>query len=120
MKNDENRIEERLLSNASLDELIRMKMEEEIAKTFEKSKQKPQKQVITDISKVPQKLIFSKFAVYKLFNKSNRTETFINGLQAEAMLGVQNTVRERIGSGKTDVFSTDSAYVKFEKVIIEV
>lgn len=116
MKKDQNEAEQRLLTHASLDELIKMKMEEELKAEFEKAKQKPQIQVINDISKVPKDLIFSKKAVYKIFNRINKTETYINGLQAESMLGLQNNIREKIKSGQMDAFSTDSAYVKFEKI----
>lgn len=115
-KEDELSKEQKLLSHASLDELIKMKMEEELKAEFEKAKQKPQKQTITDISKVPTELIFSKKAVYKIFNRINKTETYINGMQAESMLGLQNSVREKIKCGQMDAFSTDGAYVKFEKV----
>ena len=116
MKKDEKELEERLLSHASLDELIKMKMEEEIKTEFEKSNHKPKKVKITDISKVPTPLIFSKSAVYKMFNRINKSETYLNGIQAEAMTGLQSNVREQIKDGKMDAFSTDSAYVKFEYV----
>lgn len=115
-KKDTNEIEQRLLSQASLDELIKIKMEEELKAELEKAKEKPKKKIITDISKVPVELIFSKEAVYKLFNRENKTETFINGIQAESMLGLQNNIREKIKSGQMDAFSTDKAYVKFEKI----
>jgi len=116
MKKDEQDLEQRLLSHASLDELIKMKMEEELKAEFDKAKEKPERVTITDISKVPTKLIFSKQAVYRIFNRLNKTETYINGMQAEAMLGLQNSIREKIKSGQMDAFSTDSAYVKFEKI----
>lgn len=111
-----NEDEIKLLNHASLDDLIKMKMEEELKAEFEKAKQKIKTQIITDISKVPMELIFSKKSVYKLFNRINKTETFINGMQAESMLGLQNSVREKIKSGQMDAFSTDEVYVKFEKV----
>lgn len=110
--------EQRLLNHASLDELIKIKMEEELKTEFENAKQKPQTKVVTEISQVPQDLIFSKHAVYRLFNRVNKTETFINGLQAEAMLGVQNAIREKVRHGEMDAFSTDEAYIKFEKIEI--
>lgn len=118
MKKDMNDYEQRLLSHASLDELIKMKMEQELQAELDKINEKPQKQIVTDIAKVPKELIFSKQAVFKIFNRINKTETYLNGLQAEAMLGVQNAVREKIRSGQLDVFSTDTAYVKFEKIEI--
>lgn len=116
MKNNQNELEQRLLSQASLDELIKMKMEEELKAKYEEVEKEKIKKTITEISKVPSNLIFSKYAVYKLFNRVNRTETYINGLQAEAMLGLQSNVREKIKSGQMDVFSTPNAYIRFEKV----
>lgn len=118
MKKQINDYEQRLLSHASLDELIKMKMEQELQAELDKLKDTPKKQVITDIAKVPKELIFSKQAVFKIFNRINKTETYLNGLQAEAMLGVQNAVREKIRSGQLDVFSTDNAYVKFDQIEI--
>lgn len=113
-----NDYEQRLLSHASLDELIKMKMEQELQAELDKLSEAPKKQVVKDITKVPPELIFSKKAVFKIFNRINKTETFLNGLQAEAMLGVQNSIREKIRSGQLDVFSTDTAYVKFEEIEI--
>lgn len=116
MKKQENDIEQRLLGNASLDELIKIKMEEELKEEFEKAKEKIEKQTVTDISKAPTELIFSKQAVYKVFNRITKSETYINGLQAEGLLGLQTTMREKIKSGQMDAFSTNNAYVKFEKI----
>ncbi len=116
MKKDEKDIEQRLLSHASLDELIKMKMEEELKVEFDKSKENFQKTIITEISKVPTDLIFSKKAVYKMFNRINKSETYLNGMQAEAMIGLQNNIRDKVKSGQMDAFSTDSAYVKFESI----
>lgn len=118
MKKDIITDEQRLLSSASLDDLIKMKMEEEMLKEFEKSKIVKEKQVITDISKVPSDLIFSKGSVFKIFNRKNKLESFINGIQAEAMLGLQTALREKIKSGQMDAFSTENAYVKFKKIVL--
>lgn len=115
-KKDENEREQRLLSQSSLDDLIKMKMEEELNAEFVKLKENPPKQLIKEISKVPTELIFSKKAVYKIFNRVYKTVTYINGLQAESMLGLQNTVREKMKSGQVDAFATDEAYIKFEEI----
>lgn len=113
---NEERIEQRLLNHASLDELIRMKMEEEINAEFEKSKEKPEKKILSRISEVPTDLIFSKKAVYKVFNRVNKVQTYINGLQAESMLGLQSAVRNKIKMGIMEAFSTETSYVKFEEI----
>lgn len=115
-KNDANDFEKRLLNQKSLDDLIKIKMEEELKMEMDKAKLKPKKQIVTDISKVPLNLIFSRHAVYKFFNRVNKTETYINGMQAEAMLGLQNAVRTKVKNGEMDAFSTETAYVKFEKI----
>jgi len=116
MTKQSDNLERRLLSDASLDELIKMKMEEELNAEFNKLKEQPKKEVITDISKVPKKLIFSKQAVYRLFNRINKTETYINGVQAEAMIGLQSAIRNKLQAGEISTFSTEDAYVKFEKI----
>lgn len=112
MKNKDN--EERLLSQASLDDLIKMKMEEELKAEFQKSKQTPKKEIVKDISKVPEDLIFSKKSVFKMFNRISKSETYLNGIQAEALIGLQTNVREKIRLGQMDAFSTEDVYVKFE------
>jgi len=115
-KKEESEIEQRLLSQTSLDELIKMKMEEELQAELQKAQEKQEVQIVTDISKVPTNMIFSKKSVFKLFHRINKTQTYINGVQAESMLGLQNTLREKIKSGQMDAFSTDIAYVKFQKI----
>ena len=115
-KKDENDIEQMLLKQKSLDDLIKIKMEEEIKAEFNRKKEKPSKKIIKEIAQVPKDLIFSKQAVYKVFNRTNKVETYINGFQAEAMLGLQNNVRAKIKAGEMDAFSTSNAYVKFEYI----
>jgi len=119
MSDKNKNIEEMLLTGASLDDLIRMKMEAEFKDEIEKakmSKNSPKKRIYTEIKDVPKSLIFSKQAVYKLFNRNTKQETFINGVQAEALIGLQNNVRTKFLNGEMSAFSTDEAYVKFEKV----
>lgn len=118
MNKDEKDIEERLLSNSSLDELIKIKMEQELKLEFDRSNLVPSINKVTDISKVPQHLIFSKKSVFRMFNRVNKSETFLNGIQAEAMIGLQSSVRDKIKAGLMDAFATDGAYVKFEGIEI--
>ena len=91
-------------------------MEQEIKDAMSFLNNKPQKRLEKNISKVPSYLIFSKFAIYKMFNRFSKTETYLNGIQAEALLGLQNSVREKILAGHADAFSTEDAYVKFDSV----
>lgn len=118
MKKETNDAEERLLQNKSLDELIKLKMEEEMKNEIENSKITPEKRIISTILEVPANMIFSRQSVFKVFNRKNRTETYVNGVQAEALLGTQTNTKEKIKSGITDTFSTENLYVRFEKIEI--
>lgn len=118
MKKETNDAEERLLKNKSLDELIKIKMEEELKNEIELAKITPEKKVITEISKVPANCIFGRQSVFKVFNRKNRTETYINGVQAEALLGAQTSTKDKIKAGETDTFATEDLYVKFDKIEI--
>jgi len=116
MKNKD--VEEMLLSGASLDELIKMKIEQEFMQDMQKTKEKAIPKKYTDIKKVPKDKIFSKDAVYKFFNRNTKCETYINGVQAEALIGVQNSVREKMLKGELSAFTTDNAYIKFDSVVV--
>ena len=107
-------IESALLSGKSIDELIKIKMKEEIKNTFEKVNKTPKKVKIFDIKEIPSKVLFSRNSVFKKYNKQNDTISYINGIQAEGLLGLDETSREKLLSGKIEVFSTYNSFVKFE------
>nr|DAT14476.1 MAG TPA: hypothetical protein [Caudoviricetes sp.] len=115
MKNNE--LEERLLNNASIDELIKMKIEKEFIEDLKKSKEKIPPKEYTDIKNVPSDKIFSKLSVYRYFNRKTKCETFVNGVQADALIGIQNNIREKMLKGELNAFTTENAYVKFEKAV---
>ncbi len=114
MNNKKQLIEDALLSGKSLDELIKMKMKEEIKSAFQKISTKFEKKRITDLKSVPKEYVFSKNSVFKKFNKRNNTISYINGIQAEGLLGLDDNSREKLQRGDIEVFSTDNAFVKFE------
>ncbi len=119
MKNKDE-IEQILISETSIDELIKRKIEEEFKTEFEQSKILPLTKIETNIANVPKSLIFSKQSVYKLFNRNTKTQTYINGIQAEALIGMQNSIREKMLNGEQSTFTTDDAYVKFERITLNV
>lgn len=112
-----NDVEEMLLNNASLDDLIKMKIEKEFMEDLKKSKEVPQKKTYTDIKLLPKEKIFSKYSVFRYFNRNTKCESFINGIQAEALTGTQYHIREKIAKGELNAFTTDDAYIKFEKAV---
>lgn len=117
---DKEDIEQILISETSIDELIKRKIEEEFITELEKSKHMPETKTETELAKVPKKLIFSKDAIYKVFNRITKSQTYINGVQAEALVGMQNNVREKMLKGEQSTFTTDDAYVKFERITYNV
>lgn len=112
-----NDAEEMLLKNASLEELIKMKIEKEFMDDLKNSKEVPKTKVYTDIKELPKEKIFSKESVFKYFNRNTKCESFINGIQAEALIGIQNNIREKMLKGELSAFTTDEAYIKFEKAV---
>ena len=118
MKKSEKITEEILLKNKSIDELIRIKLQEELKNAFNMRVGKQSKTIIRDIKKVPADKIFTKKAVFKVFNRETHVETMVNGLQAEALIGMQNDVREKFKNKETDIFSTDTLFVKFDSIEI--
>lgn len=117
MKNKKD-YEEILLNNKTMDDLIKMKIENEFKKNITNSNRKKQTRIITDIKKAPKDKIFTKAACFKIYNRITGTETMINGIQAEGMLGLQNTTRTKLLNGEISAFSTDDAYIKFEKLCL--
>lgn len=116
MKKTEKMTEEILLKNKSIDELIRIKMQEELKNAFNNRVGKRSKVIFRNIKDVPVEKIFTKKAVFRVFNRETQVETLINGLQAEALLGMQNDVREKFKRKETDIFSTDTLFVKFDSI----
>ena len=115
MKNND--AEERLLNSASLDDLIKMKIEKEFIEDLKKSKEKIPPKVYTNIKDIPSDKVFSKVSVFRYFNRKTKCETFVNGIQADALIGIQNNIREKMLKGELNAFTTETAYVKFEKAV---
>lgn len=112
MKNINNSdAEKMLLTGKSIDELIQIKIEEDYKTLL--NKPKPKEVKIENIANVSAENVFSKNSVFKVFNKKTGLECFINGIQAESMLGMQEKTRESIQKGITKAFVTDEAYVEF-------
>ena len=55
--------------------------------------------------------------MYRYFNRKTKCETFVNGVQADALIGIQNNIREKMLKGELNAFTTENAYVKFEKAV---
>lgn len=106
-------VEKMLLTGKSIDELIQMKIQQDYKELQERAKKVPTVRKIDNIADVPRDLIFSKLSVFKVFNKINQTESLINGIQAEAMLGMQETVRMAMLAGKINAFISGDSYVEF-------
>lgn len=114
MKDKDADIEQMLLNNKSLDDLIRQRIENEYISAIQKANEVKKKKRISDISQVPKDLIFTTKSIFRIFNRKSGTETKINGAQAEALLGLQNNIREKISNGQMNAFTTSDAYVKFD------
>lgn len=122
MTNKNKDIEEILLTGTSLDDLIRMKIESEFRNEIANTKTLNStnlKTIYTEIKDIPKELIFSKHATYRVFNRNTKLETFINGIQADALIGLQNNIRTKLLNKEISAFSTEDTYVKFEKACVK-
>lgn len=112
---DDKEIEQILLNDKKFNDLMNSRTEQEFHKMLEDENSKKEI-VITDIKKVPKNLLFSKKAIYEVINKDSKTCSYINGLQAEALLGSNDILRTKLLSYETDNFVSGSCYIKFVKV----
>lgn len=113
-----NEIEKILLNDEKYEKLISSKIEKDFENILkEKTSQKPE--IITEIAEVPQGLFFSKNSTFEVINKTNKTKSFINGLQAEGFLGANDFERSKLLKGETNAFVRDNIFVKFVKCKIK-
>lgn len=89
---DNNEIEEKLLFEDgadAYDQYLEGKVQAEIdfAKREREKLYSREKETITDIKKIPPDKKFHKDTIYKVFNRQQKTETFVTGEQAENLMG---------------------------------
>lgn len=112
MKEDKE-IEKILLNNEEYENFINKRTEQDFEKELENS---TSKSICTDDFKsVPKEELFSKNTLYSVINKTSKTKSYINGVQAEGFLGAQEIVRDNFLSKKTDSFVAGDMYIKFYK-----
>ena len=109
-------IEQILLNGDEYEKMVKTKIEQEFNEELKKSALISPKKYITNIKEVPSGKLFSKFSTFEVINKDSKTKSYINGLQAEGYLGIQNSDRIKLLAGETDSFVSGNSYVKFVKV----
>lgn len=100
-------------SSPSFDELMMQKFAQEAKTEIEEEKNKIDNQLIEDFKLLPQKFIFSTKSVYKLFNRVNKTQSFINGAQFESYVANNPTLKKKLLDKKIDCFANEQYYIKF-------
>lgn len=110
-----NNIDDAIFANSSVDDLMIKKLNIEAQKELEAASNPNSLQPVSvvEFSKLPAKFIFSKFACYKVFNRKNKTENFINGIQAESFLGTSKNLRFKLINREISSFATDDVFVRF-------
>ena len=105
-------IEEILLNDDNYEKFLAKKIENEFNEVLNTPENK-KKQSITDSSKLTKEELFSAKSTYMVINKTSKTKSFINGIQAEGFLGSQNAIREKFLKGQINSFVCGDYYVKF-------
>ncbi len=91
-KNQKNKLEEKLLgNNLNLDyeNEFKTQLNKEIEEARELQTKRNNKEhflIETDISKLSKEEKFDKNTIYKVFNRKQKTETFVNGEQALSLM----------------------------------
>ncbi len=114
MKKNKN-IEEMLLSDENYEKMVKERTEQEFKKVLQED-DSVKGRYITDIKSVPPDKLFSKTATFEVINKSSKTRSCINGLQADGYLGANNSDRAKLLSGETNSFVSGDNFIKFVKV----
>ena len=107
MKNKDNVDDIIRSSSPSFDELMMQKFAQEAQSEIDEH------EIIEDFKLLPIEFIFSNKSVYKLFNRLNKTESFINGLQFESYVANNPTLKKKLLDKKIDCFANEQYYIKF-------
>lgn len=122
-KYTDKQIEDMLLNNVSADDILQKKLTEEVeAEIFESKKiekKSKEKKYLQDFNKVPEGKIFSKSCYYKLFNRINKREFLIDGVQVENFIGLNDMLYEKVRSKAFKAFYIDDLYIKFDRYLIK-
>ena len=100
-------------SSPSFDELMMQKFAQEAKTEIEEQKNKKDNEIIEDFKLLPKEYIFSIKSVYKLFNRINKTQSFINGLQFESYVASNSTLKKKLLDKKIDCFANEQYYISF-------
>ncbi len=102
------------LDNSEYDKLMNLKIEQEFKNELVLNKNKEEK-YIENIKDIPEGKLFSKFTVFEVINKTCRTKSYINGIQAEGRLGTDTLSRNKLLAGEISSFVCGDNYIKFIK-----
>lgn len=112
MKEDKE-IEKILLNDEEYENFVNKRTEQDFEKELEDSCSN--EVVVEDFKSVPKEKLFSKNSLYSVINKTSKTKSYINGVQAEGFLGSQNIVRANFLDKKINSFVSGDMYIKFYK-----
>lgn len=102
-------IEEKLLNSEKVEKAIGEVIKEEIAEA-----RKPKQEiVITDIKEVPKGKIFSHNTAFNVFNRVNKTENSMNGIQTDSLLGLNKQKRKQLEAGEISEVTIGDYHIEF-------
>jgi len=73
------------------------------------------KTVITDFSALPENCVFSEKAFYRLFNRETEREFFINGIDLECRIGLNQAIFDKLKSRKMKAICIDNNIITFDR-----
>lgn len=103
----------KFLKDADIEKLIERKIENEIKSEIDEANKNREVILVKELNQVPKGKTFSLNSTYKVFNRKTKKESFINGAQADSLLGLNQSVRDDIESGYVDNFTVNEYYIRF-------
>ncbi len=75
---------------------------------------------IFEFDNVPQALVFSEFATYKLLKRKTRRVFYINGKSLESRIGLDNALYEQVKTRTRKAFCVGDDIIAFESLRVEI
>ena len=103
------KLEEKLLSTDKVEKAIKEAIQDEIAEA-----KKPRKElVITDIKEAPKNKVFDIHSAFTVFNRLNKTESILNGIQVDSLFGLNTAKRKQLEAGEISEVTINDYHIEF-------
>ena len=103
------KLEEKLLNSTSVEKAIKEVIADEIAEA-----KKPKVITeITEITEVPKGQVLGIHSAFTVFNRVNKTESALNGIQVDSLLGLNQARRKQLENAQVSELTIGDYHITF-------